>query len=45
VILVGNDRSIAVAEKLGSHFIRKQEGLPGVTTQEVVIYGQDAPRL
>lgn len=43
VILVGNERSIAVAKKLGSKFIRSQKGLPGVTDQEVVIYGQDAP--
>ncbi|MDX1404353.1 MAG: GNAT family N-acetyltransferase [Woeseiaceae bacterium] len=44
VILAGNDRSIAVAKKLGSTFIRKQQGLPGVTTQDVVIYGQHAPK-
>jgi RimJ/RimL family protein N-acetyltransferase len=43
VILKGNERSIAVAEKLGSKFIRSQQGLAGVTTGEVVIYGQDAP--
>lgn len=40
VILTGNQRSIAVAKKLGSTFIRLQQGLPGVTDQEVVIYGQ-----
>lgn len=42
VILEGNDASIAVAEKLGSTFIRAEQGLPGVTDQRVVIYGQDA---
>lgn len=42
VILTGNERSIAVAKKLGSTFIRSQQGLPGVTDQEVVIYGQNS---
>lgn len=41
VILTGNERSIAVAERLGSSFIRSQQGLPGVTDQQVLIYGQD----
>jgi RimJ/RimL family protein N-acetyltransferase len=40
VILPGNERSIAVAEKLGSTFLRTQQGLPGVTDEEVLIYGQ-----
>lgn len=43
VILQGNERSIAVAEKLGSTFLRTQLGLPGVTDEEVLIYGQRAP--
>ncbi len=43
VILTGNEPSIAVAKKLGSAFIRSQQGLAGVTDQEVNIYGQDAP--
>lgn len=43
VILKGNDRSIAVAEKIGSSLIGTQQGLPGVTDEEVLIYGQDAP--
>jgi RimJ/RimL family protein N-acetyltransferase len=42
VILTGNERSIAVAERLGSGFIRSQQGLPGVTDQQVLIYGQNA---
>lgn len=42
VILEGNERSIAVAERLGSLYIRSQQGLPGVTDQKVLIYGQDA---
>ena len=41
VILAGNERSVAVAERIGSEFIRAQQGLPGVTEQEVLIYGQD----
>jgi RimJ/RimL family protein N-acetyltransferase len=43
VILPGNEASIAVARKLGSDFLYKQEGLPGVTDKTVHIYGQDAP--
>lgn len=40
VILAGNERSIAVAQRLGSTFLRSRQGLAGVTEQEVVIYGQ-----
>jgi len=40
VILEGNEASIAVAKKLGSSFIRYQQGLPGITDQQVLIYGQ-----
>lgn len=43
VILTGNARSMAVAERLGSVFLRTQDGLPGVTDQPVLIYGQSAP--
>ncbi|HEX7081725.1 MAG TPA: GNAT family N-acetyltransferase [Gammaproteobacteria bacterium] len=43
VILPGNARSIAVAERLGSRFLRSENGLDGVTDREVLIYGQDAP--
>lgn len=42
VILSGNERSVAVAKKLGSAYIRSQQGLPGVTDEEVMIYGQSA---
>lgn len=42
-ILVGNTASVAVAEKLGSILIRTQKGLAGVTDEEIMIYGQDAP--
>jgi RimJ/RimL family protein N-acetyltransferase len=44
VILVGNVQSVAVAKKLGSRLVETQQGLPGVTEQEVEIYAQDAPR-
>ncbi len=44
VILNGNEPSVAVAEKLGSHLIGRQQGLPAVTEDEVMIYGQGAPR-
>jgi RimJ/RimL family protein N-acetyltransferase len=41
VILDGNERSVAVAEKVGSVFERRQKGLPGVTGQDVLIYAQE----
>ena len=40
VILVGNERSAAVARKLGSEFERRESELPGVTDQEVLVYAQ-----
>jgi RimJ/RimL family protein N-acetyltransferase len=42
VILAGNEPSIAVAKKLGSTHIRSARGLPGVTDEDVMIYGQIA---
>jgi hypothetical protein len=33
---------VAVAEKLGSSFVRAQRGLAGVTDGEVLIYAQSA---
>jgi RimJ/RimL family protein N-acetyltransferase len=41
VILTGNAGSVAVAQRLGSRFLDRQQGLPGVTTEEVMIYGQE----
>lgn len=43
VILEGNEASIALAEKLGSRLLRTQQGIPGVTEQRVLIYGQASP--
>ena len=43
VILEGNKASIALAKKLGSSFVRAEEGLQGVTEQKVMIYAQNAP--
>lgn len=43
VILEGNDASIAVAQKVGSNLIRTQQGLPGITEENVLIYGQNSP--
>jgi len=43
VIMEGNEPSVAVARKVGSRLIRSQQGLPGVTDQRVLIYGQSAP--
>ena len=40
VILPGNVGSIGVAEKIGSRLIRRQKGIPVVTDEEVLIYGQ-----
>jgi RimJ/RimL family protein N-acetyltransferase len=42
VIMEGNEASIAVARKIGSSLIRTQQGLPGVTEEKVLIYGQAA---
>lgn len=44
MILQGNEGSIAVAEKLGSTFLRREPSLPGVTDDPVLMYGQDAPK-
>lgn len=43
VILSGNEASVGVAKKIGSDFIRSQQGIPGVTDKEVMIYGQEKP--
>lgn len=40
VILKGNDGSVATAEKIGSCFQREQVGLPGITSETVLVYGQ-----
>lgn len=42
-IMDGNVASIGVAEKLGSRLLRAQQGLPGITEEKVMIYGQDRP--
>jgi RimJ/RimL family protein N-acetyltransferase len=42
VIMEGNEASIAVARKVGSALIRKQRGVPGITDEPVLIYGQSA---
>jgi len=41
VILEGNIASENLAKKLGSTFIRSEQGLPGVTDLTVNIFGQD----
>lgn len=41
-IIAGNDASVAVARKLGSELIGRQQGLAEVTDQEILIYGQDS---
>lgn len=42
VIMEGNEASMAVARKIGSTLISAQQGVPGVTEQRVLIYGQSA---
>ena len=42
VIMEGNVASVAVAEKVGSTLIGEQQGLPAITDQRVLIYGQSA---
>ena len=42
-ILEGNEASMGVAEKLGSKLLRTEQGLPGVTDEKVLVYGQDRP--
>lgn len=44
VIMEGNEPSMRLAEKLGSRFIRSQQGLPGVTDEKINIFGQHKPR-
>lgn len=43
VILEGNEPSIALAKTLGSTLLREQQGLPGVTDEKVLIFGQTNP--
>jgi RimJ/RimL family protein N-acetyltransferase len=43
VIMEGNEPSMRLAEKLGSRFIRSQQGLPGVTDEIINIFGQHKP--
>jgi RimJ/RimL family protein N-acetyltransferase len=43
VIMEGNEASIALAKKLGSSFVRAEQGLQGVTDKKVVIYAQNVP--
>ncbi len=40
VIMEGNEASIGVAEKVGSRLLRTQQGVPGITEEKVLIYGQ-----
>jgi RimJ/RimL family protein N-acetyltransferase len=40
VIVDGNVASIGVAEKIGSRFIRSQDGVPGIIDERVHVYGQ-----
>jgi RimJ/RimL family protein N-acetyltransferase len=42
VILEGNEPSIALAKRVGSALVKEQQGVPGVTDQRVLIYGQAA---
>ena len=39
-ILEGNEASIAVAERLGSQRLEVLQGLPGITSEPVLVFGQ-----
>ena len=43
VIVEDNKASIALARKLGSTFVRAEQGLQGVTDRKVVVYAQNTP--
>ena len=43
VIMVGNEPSIALAEKLGSRLLSTHRGIPGLTDEDVLVYGQSRP--
>ena len=43
VIMVGNEPRIALAENLGSRLIRLHQGIPGITDEQVLVYGQSRP--
>lgn len=43
VIMPGNEGSIAVAEKLGSSFLKEIPGLVGLTDERLLVYGQTRP--
>lgn len=43
VILEGNEPSIGVAKSVGSTLLGEQQGLPGITDQTVLIFGQTKP--
>ena len=42
-IMEDNEASIGVARKIGSAYLRKERGLPGVCDETILIYGQDRP--
>ena len=42
-IMEGNEASMAVARKIGSTLLETRDGLPGVTEERVLIFGQDRP--
>jgi RimJ/RimL family protein N-acetyltransferase len=43
VIMEGNEASMAVARKIGSSLIDSRQGVPGVTDEKVLIFGQSRP--
>lgn len=43
-ILDGNEASVRVAEKIGSRYLRTEQGIPGVTDEQILVYGQSCPR-
>jgi len=43
VIMEGNEASMAVARKIGSTLIDTRRGIPGVTDEPVLVFGQSRP--
>lgn len=44
VIVDGNAASIALAKAVGSVYLRDLDGIPGVTSEHCVVYGQSRPK-
>ena len=43
VIMDGNEPSMGLARKLGSELLYEQQGLPAITDEKVLVFGQSRP--